>query len=101
MLELTRSSDASIEDDDVIKLRDEALNPVISAFAVLSAASRLLEESDKLIDDVLLVLMLALTELSELSMLEDDVDIELELALIAASAASTLLEEFDRLKLDT
>lgn len=65
------------------------------------AASRLLDESDKLIDEVWFVLMLALTKFSELSTLDEDREIEFELALTAVSAASTLLDELERLKLET
>jgi len=67
----------------------------------LSAASILLDENDKLLDDVSLVVILAVTELSELSMLDEEIEMVLELAFIVVSVASTLLDEFERLKLET
>jgi hypothetical protein len=47
------------------------------------------------------VVILAVTELSELSMLDEEIEMVLELAFIVVSVASTLLDEFERRKLET
>lgn len=67
---------------------------------VVSAASTLEEELDRLRLDVWLVEMRVLTMVSAASMLDDELERESELALAAESAASTLEEEPLKLRLE-
>lgn len=70
-------------------------------FVIPRTTSTLLDDKERLIEEVWLVTILALTELRELSTLDEELEIALELALIALRAKSTLLDEFDRLRLET
>jgi hypothetical protein len=65
------------------------------------AASRLVEEVERLIEEAWLVDMLAFVAAKAASTLEEDDDRLNELVLRVASAPSTLEEEFDRLRLET
>jgi hypothetical protein len=67
---------------------------------VARAASRLVDELERLIEDAWLVEMLAFVAVKAASMLEDEDDRLNELVLRAASVPSTLEEEFDRLRLE-
>lgn len=58
------------------------------------------DDSERLSDEVMFVVMLAFTELSELSTLEEEFETLIELVLIAKSAASVLEDELERFRLE-